>query len=420
MSYPPITSQDSYLLALEAMDSGDEGARAAVLAYQRASSAGLGRFHSDSAGTNTPIPSMVSPPHVPMQLDEPGPSNSPEFLPVTGFQGDSHFTAQQCSTTTTRTEHPDGTVSVKTLVAHNAACGAVTTPLPPLFPPGKKLAKKKALPGTSDLSVFDILNIFRRRWFLSADHLRAQALSAQKAEDGKIFWVEFSPQFHAHLVKCAVALVPRPISKVKKVMFGFILELLNGEGPHAFFDLTKGDRRATAAQKEKKRLARKRNRASRRERRRLAEEAVEGRPQRQCAGCGRKFASRKAAKRHRCPRAKGAVRGALSKQDKGKTAVKPAPNEPVHPTPPIPSSTPAPPATTSATRTAKKKRPRAPSSAREAAISRASDTMDRAFHSSTPLSGPTSTRKSTRLDTSKKRRIRKGVMESVEAHNLTR
>jgi hypothetical protein len=73
----------------------------------------------------------------------------------------------------------------------------------------------------------------------------ANATSAQKAEDGKIFWVEFPPQFHTHLVKCAVMLVPCPLNKVKKVMFGYILELLNREGPQAFFDLTMGQWQAT-------------------------------------------------------------------------------------------------------------------------------------------------------------------------------
>jgi hypothetical protein len=95
------------------------------------------------------------------------------------------------------------------------------------------------------------------------DHLRANALSAQKAKSGKFFWVEFTPQFHSHLVKCAVVLVPHPLLKVKKVMFAYILELLNGEGPQAFFDLTKGTRIATQAQKEKKCLAWKRMHAAR-------------------------------------------------------------------------------------------------------------------------------------------------------------
>ena len=47
--------------------------------------------------------------------------------------------------------------------------------------------------GAVDLSVFDILNTFRRRWFLSRDALLANVLSAQKAEDGLVSWVEFAP-----------------------------------------------------------------------------------------------------------------------------------------------------------------------------------------------------------------------------------
>jgi hypothetical protein len=46
-------------------------------------------------------------------------------------------------------------------------------------------------------------------------------------------------------------------------MFTYILELLNGEGHQAFFDLAKGTRTATQAQKEKKQMAWKRNYASR-------------------------------------------------------------------------------------------------------------------------------------------------------------
>jgi hypothetical protein len=104
----------------------------------------------------------------------------------------------------------------------------------------KKPSTPKALSAGDELSVFDIHNTFQRRWFLSRDHLVANTILAQKAEDGKFFWVEFAPQFHAHLVKCAVALVPCPLHKVKKVMFGYILELLNREGPQGFFNLTMG------------------------------------------------------------------------------------------------------------------------------------------------------------------------------------
>jgi hypothetical protein len=81
-------------------------------------------------------------------------------------------------------------------------------------------------------------------------------------------------------------------------MFGYILELLNKEGPQAFFDLTKGQRCTSQAQKEKKHLARKRNCTSRQEHWKEAEEATNGTPQHQCLKCGCKFASCKAAKRH--------------------------------------------------------------------------------------------------------------------------
>jgi hypothetical protein len=144
------------------------------------------------------------------------------------------------------------------------------------IPLGAKQVGKRSLSGNLDLSVFDILNSFHHHWFLSMDYLRAQALSAQKTEDGKMFWVEFAPPFHAHLVKCAVVLVPQLIEKVKKVMFVYILELLNGGGPQTFFDLAKDQQLATQAQKEKWQLAQRRNHALRQESWEVAEEAEEG------------------------------------------------------------------------------------------------------------------------------------------------
>jgi hypothetical protein len=163
----------------------------------------------------------------------------------------------------------------------------------PQFPPKSKhaggkgrLKAPKALSGNAELGVFDILNTFQCCWFLSWEHLMAQVTMAQKAEDRKFLWVEFSPQFHSHLVKYTVTLVPRPLNKVKKVMFAYILELLNGEGPQAFFDLTKGQCLTMKAQKENKHLAWKRNRASRQECQKVAEEAANGKPKQQCPECG--------------------------------------------------------------------------------------------------------------------------------------
>jgi len=90
-------------------------------------------------------------------------------------------------------------------------------------------------------SVFDILNVFRRQWFLNRDHLLANILSAQKDDAGHIVWVDFLPPFHTHLVQRALALLPPlcPAAKGKKVMFVFLLEVIAGEGPMTFFDLPK-------------------------------------------------------------------------------------------------------------------------------------------------------------------------------------
>ncbi|KAF8262342.1 hypothetical protein EI94DRAFT_1808935 [Lactarius quietus] len=158
------------------------------------------------------------------------------------------------------------------------ACMSSLPPTPPVTrevtPTGKRKTPK-ATHGDVELSVFDVLNIFRRRWFLSRTNLLANVISAQKAEDGNITWVEFSPPFHAHLVKCAVALVPRPVPWVKRVMFVFVLELLNQEGHQIFFELWKGGCKANHAQKEKRRLARKRSRAAKRERDREAAKATQ-------------------------------------------------------------------------------------------------------------------------------------------------
>src|SRR6266850_6723933 len=90
-------------------------------------------------------------------------------------------------------------------------------------------------------SIFDILNVFRRQWFLHRDHLLANILSAQKDDAGNIVWVDFLPPFHTHLVRRAFALLPPlcPEAKGKKVMFVFLLEVIAGEGPTTFFDLPK-------------------------------------------------------------------------------------------------------------------------------------------------------------------------------------
>jgi hypothetical protein len=203
---------------------------------------------------------------VPQAFDPPP---TPSVAPPrpSGSQGEAGTTNSQVPFTSFCSKTPISQPISPTPEVHDAQMGMGEVGKTPRAKGTHKPSTPKALPVGDDLLVFDIHNTFRHHWFLSRDHLVANVISAQKAEDGKIFWVEFAPQFHAHLVKCTVALVPCPLHKVKKVMFGYILELLNGEGPQAFFDLTIGLWRATQAQKEKRHLARKRNCASRRNRR---------------------------------------------------------------------------------------------------------------------------------------------------------
>jgi predicted RNA-binding Zn-ribbon protein involved in translation (DUF1610 family) len=69
-----------------------------------------------------------------------------------------------------------------------------------------------------------------------------------------------------------------------------------------FSNLQKGGRKANNAQKEKRRLARKRSCAAKREREREAVKMAHQPPHEwQCRACGRKFNSRKTARKHTCP-----------------------------------------------------------------------------------------------------------------------
>jgi hypothetical protein len=219
------------------------------------------RLEEIVTGFVPPLTPSMSPPPAPLGKGKVAFSfQPPEFLnPAQGFQGGSLLQVSSSS----KVSLDDATPCTVNL------CNV---------PLGVKPVGKRSLSGNAELSVFDILNIFCQWWFLSINHLRAQALSAQKAEDRNIFWVELTPQFHAHLVKCAVALIPHPIQKVKKVMFIYILELLNSKGHQAFFDLAKGTRLATQAQRLKKQLTWKRNHTSRWEHQKATVEATQGTP----------------------------------------------------------------------------------------------------------------------------------------------
>ncbi|KAH9982059.1 hypothetical protein BGW80DRAFT_1247044 [Lactifluus volemus] len=130
---------------------------------------------------------------------------------------------------------------------------------------------------------------------------------------------------------------------------GISPELLNGEGPQAFFDLTKGQRVATLALKEKRRLAWKRNRASRQARQKATVDVANGKPQQSCKYCKQEFASCRAAKQHLCPFSKGESNESGEVSSKGKSRAAPKLNKLVPntrdapPAPPISTMTTIPP-----------------------------------------------------------------------------
>lgn len=164
----------------------------------------------------------------------------------------------------------------------------------------------------------------------------AHATIAQKDETGKFSWVEFDPEFHSHLIKCAFSLLDAPITTsaqriYKKSIFVFILELLNRESEDTFFVPKHGYAKDNCANRERKRIARKRARATKRERTREANKSLESPPsdptplanakERRCEVCGRLFQSRKTLSRHTC------VSKGIADAKTGKKVETPTPTE---------------------------------------------------------------------------------------------
>ena len=119
-----------------------------------------------------------------------------------------------------------------------------TPPSPPAPPPPPASSPPTLEPGDGkEPSVFDVLNIFCSHWFLNRDHLITDVLSAQKAEDGRYTWVDFLPPFYTHLIQQAWTLLPPlcPVAKGEKVLFVFILEILDGDRtqPRSFWEVPK-------------------------------------------------------------------------------------------------------------------------------------------------------------------------------------
>ena len=106
------------------------------------------------------------------------------------------------------------------------------TPLPAPTASAAKAPKPKCSPPSPEELC---LRTFCACWYLDKDWLVSFMASAQCVKpDSPITWVEFMPKGHTHLVCSTLKLVPAtknlPLTKIKEVMFTFVLETLNGPG----------------------------------------------------------------------------------------------------------------------------------------------------------------------------------------------
>jgi len=177
-----------------------------------------------------------------------------------------------------------------------------------------------------------VVRILESYLFVRASDLLAGVTLASRDPEGAIAWASFDPTYHSKLLKAAIATVKgaqtgdHTTLAIKEGLFIFILDILNGRPQADFFSTKEIERRGNRANRERKRLARKRQRAARRERAREAgllkagkrvepgalegtvklTEPVDGQTRR-CSTCHKRFASRKKLSKHKCGVSPGAV-----------------------------------------------------------------------------------------------------------------
>ncbi|KAH9068428.1 hypothetical protein EDB83DRAFT_2376463, partial [Lactarius deliciosus] len=139
--------------------------------------------------------------------------------------------------------------------------------------------------------------------FIRASELLARVMVAAKDASGKVNWVTLDSVYHSVLVKTAVG---RP--SIKEALFIFLLGVLNGKPQSGFFASKEVESKSNRANRERKRLARKRSQSAKRNLIRNparigASELASSKPSgstRTCLLCEVKFASRKKLSRHSC------------------------------------------------------------------------------------------------------------------------
>ncbi|KAF8460757.1 hypothetical protein BDZ91DRAFT_413623 [Kalaharituber pfeilii] len=166
--------------------------------------------------------------------------------------------------------------------------------------------------GTKDeASKLTVLSVLGKALFVRASELLARTTLAAKGKDGKVFWLTLEPVFHSQLLQTVIAVAKHhgldttPVEVLKSTLFDFLLDILNGCPQQDFFSKKEVESKGNRANRERKRLARKRSRAAKRERLREREKFANtcrrSTQSRSCDECGKKFESRKRLSKHKCP-----------------------------------------------------------------------------------------------------------------------
>ncbi|KAG8939899.1 hypothetical protein FRC03_005925 [Tulasnella sp. 419] len=164
------------------------------------------------------------------------------------------------------------------------------------------------------------MSILSRHLFIDPSELLANITMATKDDCGKYTWIVLKKELHSTLARRVFGLrseVAQPTfdePTFKEALFSFLLNTLNGKVAADFFDKKKIEANNNRANRERKRLTRKRSRAAKRERDREEKKVVAGKDDaatlkqssdkpstRSCYVCNRRFSSRKRASRHKCP-----------------------------------------------------------------------------------------------------------------------
>jgi hypothetical protein len=179
MSYPPVINLQSFLRAKDEASIGtpdaEDSINVAMAVIDNYDDESI-RGHRLGDGLDV-IEALLRVAFVP-QADSPPPTPSVAPPQPSGSQGEAGTTNSQMPFTPFCSETPISQPISPTPEVCGEQMGTGKVGMTPRAKGTKKPSTPKALSAGDELSVFDIHNTFRRCWFLSRDHLVANAILA--------------------------------------------------------------------------------------------------------------------------------------------------------------------------------------------------------------------------------------------------